>query len=64
MNKIKLLCILAIIGLLNSCNVNQTEKENKMNAEEKYIVNPSEEAKRNAEKNPFGLVYDGAIEKK
>ena len=63
MNKIKLLCILAIIGLLNSCNVNQTEKENKMNAEEKYIVNPSEEAKRNAEKNPFGLVYDGAIEK-
>lgn len=50
MNKIKLLCILAIIGLLNSCNVNQTEKENKMNAEEKYIVNPSEEAKRNAEK--------------
>lgn len=33
-------------------------------AEAMQIANPSKEAKANALKNPFGLVYEGAIAKK
>lgn len=32
-------------------------------AEAMQIANPSKEAKANAAKNPFGLVYEGAIAK-
>lgn len=64
---IKILIILFIIVLtaLNSCAKKEQStkeksiqnKENTMNT----IANPSEEAKRNVSKNPFGLVYKGAI---
>lgn len=64
---IKILIILFIIVLtaLNSCAKKEQStkeksiqnKEDTMNA----IANPSEEAKRNVSKNPFGLVYKGAI---
>ncbi|TLD84606.1 alpha/beta hydrolase [Helicobacter sp. MIT 11-5569] len=37
-------------------------KENLQNADSEIpVANPSKEAMRNASKNPFGLVYDGAI---
>lgn len=64
---IKILIILFIIVLtaLNSCaKKEQSTKEKSIQNKEdtmNTIANPSEEAKRNVSKNPFGLVYKGAI---
>lgn len=60
MKNIKILILIIILTASNSCAKKEKsiqEKENKMNT----IANSSEEAKRNASKNPFGLVYNGAI---
>ena len=60
---IKILILIIILTLFNACakkeqsiQTIQEEKENTMS-----IANTSEEARRNASKNPFGLVYEGAI---
>lgn len=64
---IKILIILFIIVLtaLNSCaKKEQSTKEKSIQNKEdtmNTIANPSEEAKRNVSKNPFGLVYKGSI---
>ena len=58
--KVKILILIIIITAFNSCAKNEKsiqEKENTMD----IITNSSDEAKRNASKNPFGLVYQGAI---
>ena len=59
MKNIIFLILIIILTASNSCAKKEKsiQKENKMNT----IANPSEEAKRNASKNPFGLVYNGAI---
>lgn len=60
---IKILILIIILTLFNACakkeqsiQTIQEEKENTMS-----IANTSEEARRNVSKNPFGLVYEGAI---
>ncbi|WP_432631834.1 alpha/beta hydrolase [Brachyspira sp.] len=58
---IKILTLIIILTLFNACakkeqSIQTEKKENTMN-----IANTSEEARRNASKNPFGLVYEGAI---
>ena len=60
---IKILTLIIILTLFNACDKKeqsiqtiQEKKENTMS-----IANTSEEARRNASKNPFGLVYEGAI---
>ena len=58
--KVKILILIIIITAFNSCAKKEKsiqEKENTMD----IIANSSDEAKRNASKNPFGLVYQGAI---
>ena len=58
--KLKILILIIIITAFNSCAKKEKsiqEKENTMD----IIANSSDEAKRNASKNPFGLVYQGAI---
>ena len=56
--KNKFIIILLTIIVI-SCNNKNLQNEEFKN----MIVNQSEEAKRNAQKNPFSLVYEGAIEK-
>ena len=56
----KILILIIILTVLNACAKKEQsiqEKENTMN----IIANSSEEARRNASKNQFGLVYAGAI---
>ena len=56
----KILILIIILTVLNTCAKKEQsiqEKENTMN----IIANSSEEARRNASKNQFGLVYAGAI---
>ena len=57
----KILILIIILTVLNACAKKEEqsiqEKENTMN----IIANSSEEARRNASKNQFGLVYAGAI---
>ena len=57
----KILILIIILTVLNTCAKKEEqsiqEKENTMN----IIANSSEEARRNASKNQFGLVYAGAI---
>lgn len=42
---------------------NLLAKENTQEKANKLFLNPSEEALKNASKNPFGLVYENAITK-
>lgn len=57
----KILILIIILTVLNACAKKEQSIQEKENTTMNTIANSSEEARRNASKNQFGLVYAGAI---